>query len=101
MRVLIHVSFPCATFNAALRDGSAAKKLGPILEETKPESAYFATTDRNRGGYMVYDIKQASEIPGLCEPWFLNFDAKLEIQPVMVPDDLRTAGLDGIVKRWG
>jgi len=36
MRMLIHAELPNETFNAAVRDGSAGKKIQRILEEQKP-----------------------------------------------------------------
>jgi hypothetical protein len=97
----MHVSMPVEKFNEALRDGSAAKKLGRILEETKPEAAYFTAKDGTRGGYIVVNVSNASEIPRLAEPWFLNFNATVEIMPAMVPEDLQKAGLDEIARKWG
>jgi hypothetical protein len=101
MRFIMHVSMPVEKFNEALRDGSAAKKLGRILEETKPEAAYFTAKDGKRGGYIVVNVSNASEIPRLAEPWFLNFNATVEIMPAMVPEDLQKAGLDEIARKWG
>jgi hypothetical protein len=98
---MMHVSMPVEKFNEALRDGSAAKKLGRILEETKPEAAYFTAKDGKRGGYIIVNISSASEIPRLAEPWFLNFNATVEFMPAMVPEDLQKAGLDEIAKKWG
>jgi hypothetical protein len=101
MKFIVHVSLPAHKFNEALRDGSAGKKMTRILEDTKPEAAYFTSTDGNRGGYLVYNISQASEIPRLAEPWFLNFDAKIQFEPAMTPDDLQKAGLEDLAKKWG
>jgi hypothetical protein len=92
---------PVEKFNEALRDGSAAKKLGRILEETKPEAAYFTAKDGKRGGYIVVNVSNTSDIPRLAEPWFLNFNATVEFLPVMIPEDLQKAGLDEIAKKWG
>jgi len=101
MRFIMHVSMPVEKFNEAQRDGSAAKKLGRILEDTKPEAAYFTAKDGKRGGYIIVNIANASDIPRLAEPWFLNFNATVEIMPAMIPEDLQKAGLDEIAKKWG
>jgi len=101
MRFIMHVSMPVEKFNEALRDGSAAKKLGRILEDTKPEAAYFTAKDGKRGAYIIVNIANASDIPRLAEPWFLNFNATVEIMPAMIPEDLQKAGLDEIAKKWG
>jgi hypothetical protein len=37
-------------------------------------------------------MKDASQIPAIAEPWFLAFNASIEIHPVMIPDDLARAG---------
>ena len=100
MRFIMHVSMPVEKFNEAQRDGSAAKKLGRILEDTKPEAAYFTAKDGRRGGYIIVNIANASDIPRLAEPWFLNFNATVEIMPAMIPEDLQKAGLDEIAKKW-
>lgn len=101
MRFIMHVSMPVEKFNEALRDGSAAKKLGRILDETKPEAAYFTAKDGKRGGHIIVNVSNASDIPRLAEPWFLNFNATVEILPAMIPEDLQKAGLDEIAKKWG
>jgi hypothetical protein len=93
---------PVEKFNAAVRDGSAGPKIGRILEDLKPEAVYFAAVDEGkRGGFLVVDIKDTSEIPKYAEPWFLNFDADIKFIPVMTPEDLQKSGLDKLGKKWG
>jgi hypothetical protein len=101
MRFIAHVSLPVEKFNAALRDGSAAKKIARILEDTKPEAAYFTSMNGKRGGYLIVNIANAAEIPRLAEPWFLSFDATVEFMPAMLPEDLQKAGLEDLAKKWG
>ena len=37
-------------------------------------------------------MKDASEIPGLAEPWFLEFKGQITFRPVMNAADLAAAG---------
>jgi hypothetical protein len=100
MRFLVHVSFPPEKFNAAVLDGSVGAKMGKILDEIKPEAAYFCAEDGKRGGYLVVNMNDVSEMPRLAEPWFLVFDATVEFLPTMTPADLQKAGLDSLGKKW-
>jgi len=42
---------------------------------------------------MFFDMKDASEIPGITEPLFAGLNARLQLLPVMNADDLKK-GLD-------
>jgi hypothetical protein len=101
MRMLMIVSLPNAKFNAAVKDGTAAAKMGKIMEAIKPEAAYFADAHGHRTGYIVVDCPDASKIPSLAEPWFLTFDAEIHMHACMTPDDLKKAGLEALGKQWG
>src|SRR5258708_37827851 len=102
MRMMMFVSFPVEPFNAAVRDGSAGAKTKKILDQLKPEAAYFMA-DRNgrRCGVLIVDMAETSQIPSLAEPWFLTFNAAGEFFPVMLPQDLAAAGLGGVGKQGG
>ena len=100
MRVLMHVKLPNEGFNAAVRDGSAGKKLNRILDELKPEAAYFTEYEGMRGAILIVEVPDPSRVPALAEPWFLTFNAHVEMHIVMTPADLQHAGLDEIRKKW-
>jgi len=38
---------------------------------------------------MVVDVAQASRIPAIAEPFFMELGAKVDLIPVMTADDLR------------
>ena len=101
MRMLMNVIFPVEPFNSAVRDGTAGPTIKKILESIKPESVYFTELNGQRGGVLVVDVKEASEIPALAEPFYLAFEADIEFRIAMTPDDLVRANLGALGKTWG
>jgi hypothetical protein len=100
MRILMHVKLPHEPFNSYVRDGSIGNKLKRILDETKPETAYFTEYGGRRGAVMIVDMANPSKIPAFAEPWFLTFNADVEFHAAMNADDLAKAGLDALGKKW-
>ena len=100
MRFVVHVTLPPEKFNEAVRDGSVGGKMAKILEDLKPEAAYFCADGGNRGGFLIVNLESASQIPRIAEPWFLYFNARVEFLPAMTPEDLAKAGLDDLGKKW-
>jgi hypothetical protein len=91
--MLLRVSIPVETGNAAAKAGTLGSTIEKILSELKPEAAYFFADDNGqRSGSIVFDMKDTSEIPAAAEPWFLAFNAKLSFRPVMNVQDLAKAG---------
>jgi hypothetical protein len=103
MRVLMKVEIQTKAGNAAIKDGSLPKIIQSILEEQKPEAAYFMASNGMRCGMIFLDLEDESQIPALAEPWFLAFNANIEIQPVMIPQDLAKAApaIEQAVKKYG
>ena len=93
MRMLLRVSIPVEAGNAAAKAGTLGSTVEQILADLKPEAAYFFADDSGqRSGSIVFDMKDTSEIPAVAEPWFLAFNAKVSIRPIMNPQDLAKAG---------
>ena len=42
-------------------------------------------------------------MPAIVEPWFLAFNANVQLLPVMLPEDLEKAGpgIEDAVKKYG
>ena len=93
---------PVEAANAAIRNGSLPKTIQSILADLKPEAAYFCDWDGMRTGFIVFDMQDVSQIPAVAEPWFLAFNASVEIHPVMSPADLAKAGpgIEDAVKKY-
>jgi hypothetical protein len=92
MRFMFKFSFPTTNeSNGWIRDGSIGQKMESMLGEIQPEAAYFGSVDGNRGGYLVINMDEASEIAANLEPLFQELGAAVECSPVMTSEDLRTA----------
>ena len=101
MRMLLSVTIPHEPFNTLVRQKKAGPILQRILEELKPEAAYFTERDGTRGGTFIIDVADPSRIPFYAEPFFLSFNADVRFHVVMSPQDLAKAGLDALGEKWG
>jgi len=103
MRMLLKVSIPVETGNAAAVKGTLSSTIQQILADLRPEAAYFSEDEGERTGYIIFDMKEASQLPAIAEPWFLAFNARLTVRPAMSLQDL-SEGLPGMqmaVKSYG
>jgi hypothetical protein len=92
MRMMMTVSIPVESGNDAARTGTLGSTIKDILDELKPEAAYFAANDSGeRTGYIFFDLKESSDLPSVAEPWFLAFNAKITVRPAMNTQDLANA----------
>jgi len=102
MRFLLKVNIPVEAGNAAAKAGKLGGMIQSILEDLKPEAVYFAADRGQRTAFIFLDMQDASQIPAIAEPWFLAFNAHIEVHPVMVPDDLVKAApaIEQAVKKY-
>ena len=91
MRFLVKVNIPVEAGNAAAKAGKLGATIQSILTDLKPEAVYFTDDHGQRTAFLFLEMQNASQIPAIAEPWFLAFNASIEIHPVMVPDDLAKA----------
>ena len=66
----------------------------------KPEATYFTDENGQRTGYLFFELKDSSQIPEMAAPWFLAFNARVEMHPGMTAEDLKkaAAGMERAVK---
>ena len=102
MRFLLKVNIPVEAGNAAAKAGKLGSTIQSILADLKPEAVYFTDNNGQRTAFIFLDMQDASQIPAIAEPWFLAFNASIEIHPVMTPDDLARAGsaIENAVKKY-
>jgi hypothetical protein len=103
MRFLVKVNIPVEAGNAAAKAGKLGTIIQSILADLKPEAAYFTDDNGQRTAFLFLEMQDASQIPAIAEPWFVAFNASIEIHPVMVPEDLMRAGsaIEAAVKKYG
>jgi hypothetical protein len=103
MRVLLKAQISLEAGNAAIKDGSIGEKIESIIADAKPEAVYFLAEDGKRTTLMFLDIQDASQIPQLVEPWFLAFNASVEITPAFTPEEMPKvmSGIEEVVKKYG
>lgn len=104
MRFIVEFAIPMDAGNATITSGTLPDKMQSVLEDLKPEAAYFSSVgDGVRGGYLIVNIDDASQIPAVGEPLFLGFNATVKLTPVMTPEDLMKAGpaIGGAVQKYG
>ncbi len=101
MRFLIKVSIPVEAGNDAAKKGFDV--IPSILEEQKPEAAYFVATGGQRTALLFVNMDDPSELPKIAEPWFLAFNASIEVTPAMVAEDLQKAeaSIEAAVQKYG
>ena len=100
MKMLVNIAFPIEPFNSMVRSGTAGDIIGQVLEDVKPESIFFTEQNGKRGAVMVVEVLDASSIPSIVEPWFLNFEANCEFNIAMTPDDLMKADLAKLGQKY-
>jgi hypothetical protein len=89
---MLKITIPVEAGNAAAKAGKLGPTIQSILEDQKPEAAYFTDDGGRRAAFLFLDLSDASRIPAIAEPWMLAFDADIQLRPVMIASDLAKAG---------
>ncbi|MDA1359684.1 hypothetical protein O1R50_08620 [Glycomyces luteolus] len=89
MRMLLKVQVP-ADGGSQIPEDEWPKKLKEIMEQLKPEAAYFSPQDGMRTMMIFFDMKEVSMMPVVTQPMFEMLNAKISISPAMNLDDLMT-----------
>jgi hypothetical protein len=97
--MLLRVQMDVEAGNRAIKDGSLTETLDRVMEQIKPEAAYFTAIDGKRTGLIFFDLQEPSQIPAIAEPFFMATNAAIDFLPVMTPDDVRK-GLEEAAKAF-
>jgi hypothetical protein len=89
MRTLMKVKLDTEAASGAIADGSLPQLMQEMLGRLQPEAAYFGPEDGIRTAFIVFDMKDPSDLPSITEPLFSNLKATVVMFPVMDRDDLQ------------
>ena len=101
MRFMLTFRVPMDEGNAGIKDGSLGQTLQTIIDELNPEAAYFGPIEGARGGYLVVNFDEPSQIPAIAEPLFLGLGATIQISPVFTPEEMPTQALEQAAQKYG
>ena len=103
MRLLLKASIPVEAGNEAAKSGKLAENLQAILDEQKPEAVYCIAENGTRTILVFLNIESAAELPKIAEPWFLAFNANIEVTPAFTPEEMPevASAIEEAVKKYG
>lgn len=89
MRTLMKIKLDTEAGSRAIQDGTLPRVMQQTLSELQPEAAYFGPEDGVRTAFIVFDLKDPSQLPALTEELFSQLKATVEMFPVMDQADLQ------------
>jgi len=102
MRFLLKFKIPVESGNDAWKEGSFVERLQNLLNEVEADDAYFGIIDGHRGGFVVVNIDNPSDIMKISGPFLFWLNAEVQYYPVMKIDEMRKGEqrvLD-IIDKW-
>jgi hypothetical protein len=91
MRFMITCRIPVEKGDELAKAGSLGSTIHSIMEELKPEAAYFSDIEGGRGAYIVVNMDDTSQIAATVELLLLGLGATIQIHPMMSPEELGQA----------
>lgn len=88
MRVMLRAHLDTAASNEGIKTGALPQAIRTLMEKVKPEAAYFGLHEGVRSCWMVFDLQESARMPALVESLLLEFNAEVEVAPVMNAEDL-------------
>ncbi len=99
MRMLLKASMEVNAGNKAIKSGTLPKLMQELMEDLKPEAAYFTACGGKRTAFIFFDMKESSQIPSIAERFFMELNAEVEFTPAMNSEDLKK-GLEAASKKF-
>ncbi len=102
MRVMVKFTIPTEGGNEALKGGRIGKLLPQLMEDLKPEAAYFYPHDGLRAGHFIINMSDSSQIVEVSERIWFALRGSVELVPVMSAEDIQKGlpSVPGIVAKY-
>jgi len=94
MRFLVKCVIPHGKANSLIKTGTLFKQLMKYVDDVKPEEVYLTPGDGQRALYFVLDMPSIDRMIAVTEPPWLDWEADLDMTPVLTLADLQKAGPD-------
>ncbi|MBA2417611.1 MAG: hypothetical protein H0V59_01505 [Nocardioidaceae bacterium] len=88
MRMMLKAQMDTAAATKAIQEGRMPTIMQTMMEKLQPEAAYFGPDGGQRTAFIIFQMDDPSQLPAISEPLFSQFNARVEIFPVMDRDDL-------------
>jgi len=88
MRMMLKAQMDTAVATKAMQEGRMPTVMQSTMEKMKPEAAYFGPDNGHRTAFIIFQMDDPSQLPAISEPFFTEFNARVEVFPVMDRDDL-------------
>jgi len=102
MRWMVKFWIPVSEGNELVKSGKIGESFHSLMEDYKPEAAYFFPENGVRSGFMILNANDSSDLVKVAESFWFGLRAEIAVTPVMNGDDLGKglSEIDGIVKRY-
>lgn len=94
MRFMVRCTIPAKIANPLIKSGTLFKQLMKYVDDVKPEELYFTPSRGQRTIYFVLDMSSEDKMALVTEPPWLDWEADVDMTPVMKLADLEKAGQD-------
>jgi hypothetical protein len=91
MRFLISARVPTERTNELIQEGGFPQTFQSVMEDLRPEAAYFTDVDGARGAYFVVYVDDPSEMSVRTETLLQGLGAEIKIQFVWTPEEVQEA----------
>ncbi len=91
MRVMLRAHLDTAATNEGIKTGALPQGMKALIDKVKPEAAYFGLHEGVRSCWIVFDLKDSADLPSVAWDLFVQYNAEIEVAPVMNAEDMQKA----------